>query len=570
MKTRINVLITIIILAMLLCACGDGGNSNTSATAEEITEANKTANDDSAVEGEPTDLDSMVRMTEDWPTYYDPGVGSSFSCTIAQINVYDSLVFPKPDGTVGPHVAKEWSVSEDGLVYTFVIRDDVKFHSGNILTANDVAYSMNRMLDLGEGYAYLYKGVVESCVATDDSTVVIKLSNPFGPFVPTLIRMMILEKALVEENYDLSVDTYGDKGDYGKNWLLTHDAGSGAYKTKEFKLDEYFLGEKFDDYFLGWDDNAPKYFKISNMTDPVAVRIAMSNKELEITDELQPLENYNTMAAFPGVEVVSYESGNMLSLCFNTKIAPTDDIHFRKAIAYIFDYEAVVNSIYPGAGRTHGPVATIVPGADPSIPSYDRNVEKAKEELAKSKYAGDPQKMKITMNWCAEVPEQEKIALLLQSNLAELGIDIEITKKPFGSMIADAQTIETTPNASLVNFAPPYFEAGSILKTRYHSTSTGSWEQMEWLMDSKLDEMIDDSLATIDIGERFKKYAEIQKYLYDLCPSVWVFNWIEKRACQTNYVDWAVTNAVVNDEAYLMPMGYAFYAHDMKVYIDKK
>ena len=558
-KKRLISLFLVFALAFSLAACGDGGNSNTE---QPNNNTDTNSNSDS--------MESIVRMTQDWPTYYDPAVGSSFSCTISQINVYDPLVFPQTDGSVAPHIAKEWTVSDDGLTYTFIIRDDVKFHSGNMLTAEDVAFSMNRMLTIGEGYAYLYKGVVKEAVATDPTTVVMTLEKPFGPFITTLVRFMTVEKALVMEHLDKTVNTYGEYGDYGKTWLLTNDAGSGPYMTKEFKLDEYLLAEQFPDYWMGWDANAPKYFKISGAVDPVAVRTAMANKEQEITDEIQPLENYETMDAFDGVDVVAYESGTNLNLMLNTKKAPTDDIHFRKAMAYAFDYDTVLNQIYPGSIRPKGTVPGIIPGANPDIVPYEYNLEKAKEELAKSKYANDPEMMKITMTWCAEVPAQEKIALLLQANLSELGIQMEVTKKPFGSMIADAQTVETTPNASLVNFAPSYFEAGAMLKTRYHSSSVGSWEQMEWLQDPTLDAMIDDSLSTIDVDERFAKYYEIQEYINDLSPTIWMFNWIEKRAVQSSYVDWNPYLFGKEGKKFVYPMGYSLYVRDMKVYPDKK
>lgn len=506
---------------------------------------------------------SIVRTTQDWPTYYDPAVGSDYSSSTTQANVYDPLVFPMPDGSIRPHVATEWTVSGDSLTYTFTIRDDVKFHSGNLMKASDVAYSMNRMLDIGEGYAYLYAGVVKSCTAPDDTHVVFELSKPFGPFVNALIRMLIVEEALVKEHYDLTDTTYADKGDYGKKWMLTNDAGSGPYKTAEFKLDEYFLGERFDDYFLGWEEGAPKYFKISSMTEAVAVRTAMANKELEITDELQPLENYNTIDAFDGVDLATWQNGNTFNMMLNTKAQYTDDVHLRKAIAYCFDYETLRTAIYPGAGESQGPVASVLPGFDPTVPAYTRDIDKAKAELAQSKYASE--KITLNLTWCAEVPEQEKIALLLQSNLAELGIDLVITKKPFGSMITDAQTVETTPQISFVNFASPYFEAGGMLKTRYHSSSCGTWEQMEWLQDAELDAMIEDALATVDNDARFAKYATIQHYIYDLCPTVWGFNWIEKRAVQTGYLTWGAMDATVGGTDYFMPMGYAIYAHDMKI-----
>ncbi|NCB30543.1 MAG: ABC transporter substrate-binding protein [Clostridia bacterium] len=506
---------------------------------------------------------TIVRTTEDWPTYYDPAVGSSYSCSTAQANIYDALVFPKADGTVEPHLATEWTVSDDSLVYTFTIRDDVKFHSGNMLKASDVAYSMNRMLEIGEGYAYLYTGVVKNCYAADDTHVVFELDQSFGPFIYSLIRFMVVEQALVESHYDLTDSTYGDKGDYGKTWMLTNDAGSGPYKTVEFKLDEYLLADRFEDYFLGWEEGAPQYFKLSNMTDAVAVRTAMANKELEITDELQPLENYNTMDEMEGVDISKWCNSNTFNMMLNTKAEFTDDIHLRKAIAYCFDYETLRTQIYPGALESHGPVSVVLPGFDSSIPAYSRDINKAKEELAQSKYAGQP--ITLNLSWCAEVPEQEKISLLLQSNLSELGINLVITKKPFGSMITDAQSVETTPQISFVNFAAPYFEAGGMLRTRYHSSSCGSWEQMEWLQDDTLDAMIEDALATVDDKARFEKYAEIQKYIYDLCPTIWGFNWIEKRAVQTSYLEWDAMSATESGTDYFMPMGFGIYCRDMKM-----
>lgn len=516
------------------------------------------------------DMSSIIRMTEDWPTYFDPSVGSDFSDDITIVNLYDPLVFPQTDGLVGPHIAKSWQVSADNLTYTFTIRDDVKFHDGNIMKASDVAFSMNRMLAIGEGYAYLYKGIVKDAVAKEDTTVVMTLEKPFGPFITSLIRFMIVEEKLVMEHLDKSSTSYGKYGDYGKQWLLTHDAGSGPYFVKDVKLEEYVLGEWFPDYFLGWETNAPKYFKLSGAIEPVSVRTGVANKELEITDEIQPLENYNTMATFAGVSIVAYESGTNMNLCLNTKKAPTDDIHFRKAMAYAFDYDTVLKNIYPGAKRSLGPVAGIVPGANRDLVPYTYNLDKAKAELALSKYATDQSKWDITMSWCAEVPEEEKIALLFQANVAALGIKVEITKKPFGSMIADAQTVETTPNVSVVNEAPSYFEAGATLKTRYSSSSCGTWEQMEWLQSPAIDAMIEDALSTTDRVKRFDKYKKIQVVINDLCPTIWVLDAIEKRACQTGYVDWNPYLFLKEGKTFVYPMGYSLYVHDMKVYPDKR
>ncbi len=153
------------------------------------------------------EMASIIHFGRDWPTYYDPGVGSSYTCQVSHANIYDPLVFPNIDGTVDPHVATSWEATEDGLTYTFKIRQDIKFHSGNLLKASDVAFSMNRLLTIGEGFSHLYTGVVEECYATDDETVVMKLASTFGPFVSTLTRFFILEESAVREHIDTSVDT---------------------------------------------------------------------------------------------------------------------------------------------------------------------------------------------------------------------------------------------------------------------------------------------------------------------------------------------------------------------------
>jgi len=97
-----------------------------------------------------------LRVTFSWPTFIDPAVGSDFSSSTALANLYDTLVFPNADGGIDAWLADSWEASEDGMTWTFKLKDGVKFHDGSDLTASDVAYSMNRLLEIGEGYAYLF------------------------------------------------------------------------------------------------------------------------------------------------------------------------------------------------------------------------------------------------------------------------------------------------------------------------------------------------------------------------------------------------------------------------------
>lgn len=90
----------------------------------------------------------VLRATFAWPTYIDPAVGSDFSSTSSLVNLYDTLVFPNTEGGVDPDLAESWETSEDGLTWTFHLKKGIKFHNGSELTASDVAFSMNRMLEI--------------------------------------------------------------------------------------------------------------------------------------------------------------------------------------------------------------------------------------------------------------------------------------------------------------------------------------------------------------------------------------------------------------------------------------
>jgi peptide/nickel transport system substrate-binding protein len=216
-----------------------------------------------------------LRVTFAWPTYIDPAVGSDFSSSSAFVNLYDTLVYPTPDGSVKPNVAESWETSPDGLTWTFHLRRGVKFHDGSELTAEDVAFSMDRITTIGEGYGYMFLGKVQRSDAVDDYTVRFTLSEPYGPFLVTLVRLYILNKDLVMANIKAD-GTYGDMGNYAKEWLLTHDAGSGPYQAKDVRLEEYVLMEKFDDYWGYFAPSPPDVVKFIGTTEPVTIRTMIS------------------------------------------------------------------------------------------------------------------------------------------------------------------------------------------------------------------------------------------------------------------------------------------------------
>lgn len=564
MKNRTFVVLSALIVMMLLltqCGTPAAPAPATSAPAPAATEAPAAA-PATASEAKPTEAPAAagapagggaLRITFSWPNRIDPAVGNDYASSSSLANLYDTLIFPNAKGGADPWVAESWDISSDGLTYTFKLRNDVKFHDGSPLKASDVVFSYDRLKTIGEGYGYLVTADVESAAAPDDSTVVFKLSKASALFLGSLARLYISSEAIVRANTKPD-GPYGENGDYGKEWLQTHDAGSGPYKVKEFPLEQYLLMEKNPDWWGKFHANAPAEVRFIGTTEAVTVRSLMENKQLEITDGWQSFEAYQALEKMSNVKIAALPSLTSFYYMVNTKKAPTDDIHCRKAIMWAFDYDAAVGLEWPGTKQMVGPVPATLAGHNPNVLVYKRDLEKAKAELAQCKYANELDKYPVDVNWVAEVPDEEKYALLFQANMAEIGIKAEIVKVPWLSLVENTSKLETSPSIATIYVSADLPEAGLMLKQKYHSSTNGTWQQNEWLQDADIDAAIIDALATIDDQERYAKYATIQEKLVDLAPSVWIYDQVEKHAYR-DCVDWPATR---NEASGLL--GYWFYA----------
>jgi peptide/nickel transport system substrate-binding protein len=500
----------------------------------------------------------VLRASFSWPDRIDPAVGNDYAGASSLVNLYDSLVFPNSKGGVDPWLAESWTVSEDGVTYTFKLRNDVKFHDGAALKASDVVFSYDRLKTIGEGFAYLVTADVDSVKADGDTNVVFTLKAPSALFLPSLVRLYVLSEATVKANTNAQ-GPYSENGDYGKEWLQTHDAGSGAYMVKEFPLEQYLLMEKNTNWWGKFNPNAPDEVRFIGTTEAVTIRTLMQNKELEISDQWQSFEAYQALQQMDGVKVGALQSMTSFYYMVNTKKPPTDDVHCRKAMSYAFDYDAAVALEWPGTLQMVGPVPAALAGHDPNVLVYKRDLDKAKAELAQCKYANDLENNPIIVNWVSEVPDEEKFALLFQSNMADIGMKANIVKVPWLSLVENTSKLETSPSIATIYVSSDLPEAGLMLKQRYHSSTTGTWQQNEWLQDPQIDSEIDGALATLNDQERFAKYFTVQEQLVDLAPSIWLYDQVEKHAYRT-CVEWPALESKTS-----LIMGYYFFAADMGV-----
>jgi peptide/nickel transport system substrate-binding protein len=491
----------------------------------------------------------------------DPHLGTDSAGTMLSVNLYDSLVFPELDGSISPCLSTDWTSSPDGLTWDFTLRNDVKFHDGSDLTASDVVYSMNRILDLGQGYAYLFSGYVKSVEATGDYGVRFTLEKPFAPFLRILPRLYVLNEDLVRANQ--SQGSYGDNGDYGLAYLAEHDAGSGAYRIEEVRVQDRVIMKRFEDYFGEFADNAPTGAEIITGTETATVRTLMANDQLEISDQWQTNEAYEALAQIDGVTLGQFASGQMLYLMINTKKAPTDDVHVRRAIAHLIDYAQVCEALFPGFLPADSPMPFDLPG-HAETPTYEFSLEKAQDELSQSAYASDLGSIAVDIAWIAEVPDEEKLSLLIMANASQIGLKVNVIKVPWSAYVEQVGKADTTPNAGICFMASDYDEAGSMLYQRYDSDTVGTWQQIEWLQDPAIDAQIDEALTTMDQTARYAVYADLQNTVMDQVYGVSVANQIQKYAYR-DYILWPAMESAKAGQPVSTLLGYNFVLKTFEV-----
>lgn len=451
----------------------------------------------------------------------DPAKGTDYTQTLALLNLYDPLVFPNEEGELEPHLAADWSISEDNRTYTFELREDATFHSGNPVRAEDVKFTVERFFDINQGYASLLSGVLdqENVVAVDEHTVEFRLNRIHAPFLATLVLLFIVDKQAVLDN--AGDGEYGDRGDYGQNYLNNNDAGSGPYALDSFERQAEISFTKFDDYWMGWDDNAYDNVVARIITADSTVRSLMQNGELDMTSQYQSIETYEALADADGVRVETIPTVTLFYMKINNQKPPCDDPAVREAISYGFDYETARTEIAPGSGQAQGPLAPSFGAHNPDIeqPTYDP--EHAQQVLSDADYSED--ELQIVNTYVQSNSLEEQVALLFQDNMEEIGIDVELQPQTWGTMTEQASSVESTAHTNHVYYGPVYPSPDTVFFNQYHSEAAQTWMSMSHLNDSEVDDMIDEARRTVDDSARADIYADLQQRIAEQYVDMFVF-----------------------------------------------
>ena len=472
-----------------------------------------------AVAAAPAIAETVLRADEVAVGELDPGKATDYADSVLMFNVYDTLVLSRQGGPgVVPHLAESWEAS--GNDYTFKLRSDVKFQSGNPLTAEDVVFSLDRMKTLGQGLSYLFANV-EKAEAVDATTVKFTLSNAYSPFISALQRLPIVDKKLVMENLG---EGEGEMKDWGQAYLSTNGAGTGAYKVVSHNPQDETVLAKNPDYFLGVPAKAPDTVRYRYGLEAATVRTLIAQGEHDISSQWLPPEVLKSLAA-DGAQLLTESGGSGFYIKMNTAKPPFDDLNCRLAVAKAFDYEAAIkmvaitDSVSQGSPAT-GPLPVGMLGSLPASEAFARDLDAAKKYLADCAHKD----FTVELSWIGEVPLEERFALLMQANFAEVGIKSEVKKVPWALFTEMVTKPENTPNISQIFVNSVTADPDTLVYGMYHSSAAGTWQSPEYLKDAKVDELLDKGRTVADEAERGAIYTEASKRLRELQPSIYGYD----------------------------------------------
>ncbi|MBF9235240.1 ABC transporter substrate-binding protein [Microvirga alba] len=472
----------------------------------------------SMVLGGPVDAQSrkilIIASSQDIPNF-DPHIATGYSASMLLRNTYDSLVRVEgnPPNPV-PHLATSWTVSPDGTEYVFKLDPAAKFHDGSSVTAEAVQYSFNRLLRLNQGNAWMIQGIVDekSVQPVDAQTVRIKLVKPFVAFLQVLPWVWVVNPKDVEAN----------KGsDNGQTYLRSNLAGSGAFRVRRAEPGNlYELERVANAWKQGGGNLTGAIWKITRET--ATQRLMLQRGEAHIAVDLTS-EDMDAIKDRPNVVSVIEPEYRTFSIKLNTKHGPLADVNLRKAIAYAFNYQSLLDSGGYAKLMT-GPLPDGIFGHDPSLQVYRTDLAKAKEYLAKSKYPNGG--IKLSIAHVSGLEQQRRWSLVLLDNLKQLNIELDVKPMIWPDMVALTRSPEAMPDFFCVYQTANYGDPDNIAFAAYHSSRNGNWQNPVYA-NPKVDDLIMRARAETDEEKRKALYGEFQRIVVDDTPDI--FGVIEKR-----------------------------------------
>ncbi len=462
----------------------------------------------------------------------DPGEAFEISTAEVTGNTYSKLVSIDISDTskVKGDLAESWTTSEDGLTYTFKLKQGLKFASGNPVTAEDVAFSIERAVKLDKNPAFLLnqfglKGdnVTEKAKATDANTFVLTVDKAYAPSfvlnVLTATVASVVDKKLVMDKAKAVTPSadYKYETDFGNEFLKTGFAGSGPFKILGWKANEAVILEANPNYY----GDKPKLKRViyRHMKESAGQRLALENGDIDVARNLEP-GDMEAVSKKEGFTVISAPKGTVYYLGLNQKNENLKKPEVVEAFKYLVDYEGIGATIIKGIGEIH---QTFLPkgqlGALDENP-YKLDVAKAKELLAK---AGLKDGFSVTMDVRNTQPVTG-IAENIQQTLAQAGIKLSIIPGDGKQTLTKYRARQH--DIYIGDWGSDYFDPNSNAETftiNYDNSDEGKNKTLAWRNAWDVPELTKETQAALlekDNAKRAAMYQDLQKKVLESGPFV--------------------------------------------------
>ena len=448
-------------------------------------------------------------------TTWDP-VKSFSTEALYMANMYEPLLYATPEGAeeeFEPALATDWSVSEDGLTWTFDLREGVTFHDGEPFNAEAAKASIDAARERA-GASWIWWPVTD-VVAVDDYTLDINLSTPAAvdliaasTYAAWMVSPAALEAAAEDESFfELAGQSYG----------------TGPYMLESYTPDTEVLLTQFEDYWGGWDD-VDHYEKVLvTIMDAVGQQQALDGGQVDLAFRV-PDESIDEYEANPDFEVIRDASlFNYVGL-LNTQNPPLDDPLVRQALAYATPYADIIEVAVSGEGnQSRAAVPIGVFPYDESVPIYETDMEKAQALMAEAGVDG----FEMEITYTAENTLEQAFAPLLQDAYSQLGIDVTITPMPWGQQWDRAKgEADGRQDMFVVLYWPTYSDAGSDNLASLFRSSEDPFFNLSYWVNDEFDTLIDEGVALTGTDREAAQaaYTEAMNLLVDQSPGIFFFD----------------------------------------------
>lgn len=461
-----------------------------------------------------------------------------FSGGDATNNIYDTLVTMDPKNLSGgykPGLAESWTVSEDGRTFTFKMRKGVKFHSGNLVTAQDAAFSLQRAVILNKTpsfiltqFGFTKDNVKDAIKAIDDSTLMITTDKKYAAsFVLNCLT------ATVASIVDMKVAKAHEKdGDMGYEWLKTNSAGSGAYVLKSWKPNESYVLEANPNYWQG----APKMKRVfvRHIAESASQRLLLEKGDVDVARNLSP-DDIAAISSNKDLRVDSDLRGRIIYFSLNQKVERLAKPKVAEAMKYLVDYDGITNSILKGKYTPHQAFLPLTYLGELKEKPYKLDVAKAKSLLAE---AGYPNGMDVKI-LARNDPETMEIAQALQASMAQAGVKATIDSGTGKQTLGEyrARNHEIYLGAWGPDYPDPHTNADTFAHNPNNTDEAKLTGKLAWRNAWDIPAMTKETEAAVQEGDREKRadmYRKIQRDHQKTSPFVMMAQKIDQTALRAN------------------------------------